>query len=98
MEWMYRESDISRQTLNDYARYLTRLSEWTRDLRRGPLEALTEDDILAYLFEQNDVADGTLTGYYAAIRGFFRWLYVTKQRPDNPAAEIRQRRRGREPG
>jgi uncharacterized protein (TIGR02391 family) len=88
LNWLStKKRDIKSGTLGDYRRRLEELARFAASRGRA-LEDLTEDDLVAFLFDMRDER-GTQSSRYAAIRGFYGWRLKIGKRPDNPAAELR---------
>jgi integrase/recombinase XerD len=83
---------INQHTATEYARDLERFGKFLQGTNRGPypkLDEASQEDIerfLAVVREDNSVT--STKRKFAAIKGFYQFLYRKKYRRDNPASEI----------
>lgn len=89
LEMLAVERGASRHTLEAYRRDLARAGRFLAD-RGTSLEAAREEDLRAFL--QAESAAGleaaTVARRLAALRTYFRFLYLEGRRPDDPAAGL----------
>ena len=96
LEMMAAERGASRHTLDAYRRDLAGLSGFI-GRRGGNLPTATAEDLRAYLAALADAGLRPSTGArrLAAIRQYFRFLFVEGRRTDDPSAQIDRPRQGR---
>ena len=75
-------------TITAYTGWVDRLADWAGD---DPA-TLTTDDLERWLAEHRHWKPNTHAKAVASVRYFYRWLYDTGRRGDNPAAALRPAR------
>ena len=96
LEMMAAERGAARHTLDAYRRDLAAFAAFLRERQRGLSEA-TGDDIRAYLavLTAAGMRPSTTARRLAAIRQYYRFLYVEGRRGDDPTTHIDTPKQGR---
>ena len=89
IEMLVVERGASKHTIDAYRRDLADLDQFLRH-RHGTLDAAGSDDIRAYLARLSDLglASTTVARRIAAIRQYFRFIFLEGRRSDDPTSKI----------
>jgi hypothetical protein len=88
LAWAHSQRPKSTKTLGSYRRELLALARHASSRGRGPLAALTEEDLAAYVYDRRNDKPGSWSARRACIPGFYGWLVATGRRSDDPGGVI----------
>lgn len=88
IEFMAVEKSASKNTLDGYARALTKFQEWHSQFKSW--EACTPDDFRRYLFELMKLgrSRASIRQYFAALRSFYKWGRDRRGMKVNPLVDV----------